>query len=134
MVSRREWMQGALLGTAGTMGGVAIGGVATGSVPIGGSTSAAVDSLTPPDLSFLKHESLMNADRLRFFMEQAGIDVLVAAYPANVYYMSNHWPQSDRMGWQHSGIAIFAKDPARPLAMVMRQFLYYYTHSPESDF
>ncbi len=134
MVSRREWMQGALLGTAGTMGGVAMGGVATGSVPIGGSTSAAVDSLTPPDLSFLKHESLMNADRLRFFMEQAGIDVLVAAYPANVYYLSNHWPQSDRMGWQHSGIAIFAKDPARPLAMVMRQFLYYYTHSPESDF
>ncbi len=126
MVSRRTWMQGALLGTAGVVSPSAV--MAAAAVTIDSSV------LEPPDLSFLKHESLLNADRLRFFMQQADIDVLVAAYPANVYYLTNHWPQSDRMGWQHSGIAIFARDPARPLAMVMRQFLYYYTHSPEADF
>jgi Xaa-Pro aminopeptidase len=121
--TRRQWLQGAVLGTAGVMGSAAASSGEIGQ-PL----------VEPPDLSFLKRESLMNADRLRFFMEQAGLDVLVAAYPANVYYLTNHWPQSDRMGWQHSGIAIFSRDPARPLAMVMRQFLYYYTHSPESEF
>ena len=102
--TRRQWLQGAVLGTAGVMGSAAASSGEIGQ-PL----------VEPPDLSFLKRESLMNADRLRFFMEQAGLDVLVAAYPANVYYLTNHWPQSDRMGWQHSGIAIFSRDPARPL-------------------
>lgn len=76
----------------------------------------------------------MNADRLRFFMREGGIDALVVTRPANVFYLSNHWPQLDRMGFDDSAVAIFSADPAAPLALVMHAFLYYYTHSPESAF
>ena len=87
-----------------------------------------------PDLSFLRDTPLLNADRLRFFMKNAGIDALLVTRPANVFYLSNHWPQLDRMGFDDSAIAVFSADPAAPLALVMHAFLYYYTHTPESAF
>jgi Xaa-Pro aminopeptidase len=101
--------------------------------------TAATDAATrvqpplPPDLQFLRSEPLVNAERLRFFMQRDGLDAIVAANPANVFYLSSHYPQLDRMGWKGAGIAIFPADPQRPLTMVMHSFLYYYTHSPEWD-
>ncbi|MEZ5458557.1 MAG: M24 family metallopeptidase [Steroidobacteraceae bacterium] len=86
-----------------------------------------------PDLQFLRSEPLVNADRLRFFMQRDGLDAIVAAQPQNVFYLSNHYPQLDRMGRKGAGIAIFSADPHRPLTLVMPSFLYYYTHSPEWD-
>lgn len=91
------------------------------------------DSLTLPDLQFLRSEPLVNADRLRFFMKRDGLDAIIAAQPQNVFYLSNHYPQLDRMGRKGAGIAIFCADPRRPLTLVMPSFLYYYTHSPEWD-
>jgi len=87
-----------------------------------------------PDLSFLRNTPLVDADRLRYQMRQAGLDALVVAHPANVFYLTNHWPQLDRMGFEGSAIAIFSADPARPIALVMHAFLYYYTHTPETEF
>jgi Xaa-Pro aminopeptidase len=87
-----------------------------------------------PDLGFLRDEPLMDAERTRHFMREAGVDALVVAQPANVFYLTNHWPQLDRMGFTGSAIAVFPADPKRPLALVMHAFLYYYTHSPESEF
>jgi Xaa-Pro aminopeptidase len=87
-----------------------------------------------PDLSFLKDNPLLNDERARFFMEREGLDALVVSHPANVFYLSNHWPQLDRMGFTGSTICIFARDPQRPLAVLMPAFLYYYTHSPETAF
>jgi Xaa-Pro aminopeptidase len=89
---------------------------------------------SPPDLSFLRDTPICNADRLRHFMAAEGLDALVVARPANVFYLTNHWPQLDRMGFEGAGIAIFSSDPARPITLVMHAFLYYYTHTPESDF
>lgn len=88
----------------------------------------------PPDLGFLSTTPLVNADRLRREMDRAGLDAVVTMQPGNVFYLSNHWPQLDRMGFRGAGIAIFPRDPSRPLALVMHAFLYYYTHTPESDF
>lgn len=87
-----------------------------------------------PDLSFLRDTPLADAEKLRRLMDAEGLDAIVAAKPANVFYLTNHWPQLDRMGLEGSGIAIFARDPQRPLALVMHAFLYYYTHTPESAF
>ncbi len=87
-----------------------------------------------PDLSFLRDTPLADAEKLRRLMEAEGLDAIVAAKPANVFYLTNHWPQLDRMGLEGSGIAIFARDRQRPLALVMHAFLYYYTHTPESSF
>ncbi len=67
-------------------------------------------------------------------MAREGLDALVACRPANVFYLTNHWPQLDRMGFTDSAIAVFPRDPQRPIALIMHAFLYYYTHSPESAF
>lgn len=87
-----------------------------------------------PDLSFLRSTPLADRDRLTFFMKAAGLDALVVTHPANVFYTTNHWPQLDRMGLEGAGIAIVPADPKVPVALVMHAFLYYYTHTPESDF
>ncbi|MGQ3230491.1 MAG: aminopeptidase P family N-terminal domain-containing protein, partial [Blastomonas fulva] len=95
---------------------------------------AAGASPRPPDLSFLKTDPLVNADRLRWEMETAGVDAILAMQPANVFYLSNHWPQLDRMGMRGAGVVVFPRDPAIPMALIMHAFLYYYTHTPESAF
>lgn len=87
-----------------------------------------------PDLSFLRSTPLVNADRLRREMAVAGVDAIVAMQPSNVFYLTNHWPQLDRMGMRGSGIAVFPRDPKMPVAQIMHAFLYYYTHTPETDF
>lgn len=122
MPSRRDAIKGAVAGT-----------LAAASVPTAHSASPARKPKVP-DLSFLRHEPLMNEDRARYFMEQAGIDGFVMTRPTNVFYMTNHWPQLDRMGFSDSALVVFARDPKRPLAVIMHAFLYYYTHSPETEF
>jgi Xaa-Pro aminopeptidase len=121
-----------LQGVLGCSVGAGLAGAAQGAPkPSPAPNRAAV---RPPDLGFLKSTPLMNDDRARFFMRAAGLDALIVSRPANVLYLSNHWPQLDRMGLTGSAIAIFPADPLRPIALVMHAFLYYYTHSPESDF
>ena len=83
-----------------------------------------------PDLGFLRNDPLVDADRARFFMDQLGVDALVVTHPSNVCYLTNHWPQLDRMGFRNSMMAVFPRDPARPVALIMHAFSYYYTHSP----
>ncbi|MEJ2535227.1 MAG: M24 family metallopeptidase, partial [Gammaproteobacteria bacterium] len=87
-----------------------------------------------PELGFLKDTPLFDAARARFFMEREGLDALVVTHSANVYYLSNHWPQLDRMGFTDSAIAIWPKDPQRPLTLIMHAFSYFYTVSPEAYF
>jgi len=86
------------------------------------------------NLDFLGDQPLVNADRARFFMRQEGLDAIVVNRAPNVFYLSNHWPQHDRMGRPGTAMAILPADPARPAALVMGGFLYYYSHSPESRF
>jgi Xaa-Pro aminopeptidase len=114
-------------------------GVAAGSASAGPSRAAqpsarrAADP-APPDLSFLQDTPLMDGEKLRRLMVEEGLDAMIVAKPANVFYVSNHWPQLDRMGMEGAGIAIVARDPAKPITLVMHAFLYYYTHTPESRF
>jgi len=117
-----------------------VGGAAGLLAPGMASASAATPSAnaastaTLPDLSFLRDTPVCNAERLRDFMKAEGLQALVVSRPANVFYLTNHWPQLDRMGFDGSGIAIFTLDEKRPIALVMHAFLYYYTHTPESRF
>ncbi len=119
MVNRRQWLAGAA--GAGLAATLPAAGDGRSAPPVG-----------PPDLGFLRDTPLVDAERLRFFMRDAGLDALVVVKPANVFYLTSHWPQLDRMGFEASSIAVFPADPARPLALVMHAFLYYYTHSPET--
>lgn len=122
MLSRRDMMAaGALAAGA----GAAAPAAAAARAPAGPA---------PPDLSFLRDTPLCDLARLRAQMAAAGLDAVVAAKPANVFYLTNHWPQLDRMGFEGAGIAIVSADPARPITLIMHAFLYYYTHTPESGF
>lgn len=87
-----------------------------------------------PDLGFLKDTPLFDPERARFFLDKEGLDALVVTHPANVYYLTNHWPQLDRMGFSDSSLAIWSRDPQRPLTLIMHAFSYFYTVSPEAYF
>jgi Xaa-Pro aminopeptidase len=120
MITRRTALQAGLLGA-----------VCTAAPPAAMSKASPI---IPPDLAFLRDAPLMNGERARFFMEQEGIDALVVAQPANVFYVTNHWPQLARMGYTHTMFGIFCRDPARPIALVLNAFGYYYSHSDETAF
>ncbi|HEU0224856.1 MAG TPA: M24 family metallopeptidase [Steroidobacteraceae bacterium] len=119
-LTRRQALQAGLLGAA------------CAAAP--GPAAAGRDRPVPADLSFLRDSPLMDGDRARFFMRQEGMDALVVAQPANVFYVSNHWPQLARMGYTHTMFAVLARDPARPIALVLNAFGYYYSHSDETAF
>lgn len=119
-MNRREALQAGLLGA--------------GSLAVPLATNAGSAPARPPDLSFLRNSPLLHAERARHFMEREGVDALVVAQPANVFYVTNHWPQLDRMGYTHSMFGVFCRDPGRPIALIAHAFGYYYSHSDESDF
>lgn len=116
-ITRRTALQAGLLGAACT------------ALP-----PAAAAAPVPTDLSFLRDAPLMNGERARFFMRQEGIDAFVVARPMNVFYVTNHWPQLARMGYTHTMFGVFCRDPARPIALVLNAFGYYYSHSDETAF
>lgn len=122
--------------------GVGAAAVVTAAAPAAAAPAAAtlnqqrtlIDDAALPDLAFLRSTPLLDRDRLQHFLTAAGLDAIIVAKPANVFYTTNHWPQLDRMGLEGSGVAVVPADPAAPIALVMHAFLYYYTHSPESEF
>lgn len=122
MTTRRDVLQGALPA-------VLAAATVSGSSPAAAAPAAA--PVHTPDLSFLRDGAPVDLERARFFMARAGLDALVVTQAPNVYYLSGHWPQLDRMAFDHSAMVILPRDPARPLAIVMHSFLWYYTHSGE---
>jgi Xaa-Pro aminopeptidase len=118
----------------GALGVGALAGIGASGAQASANAQQQARGVEGPNLDFLRSTPLANDDRLRFYMRERGLDALVVSNPANIFYLSNHWPQLDRMGFDDTSLAIFSADPARPLALVMHAFLYYYTHSPESAF
>lgn len=122
--TRRELARGVmplLIGAAGAADAAAKPRVAVG----------APADVRPPDLSFLRDAPPVNLPRAREQMARAEVDALCVTHPHNVFYLTGHWPQFDRMGVAQTAIAILPRDPARPPALVMHAFLWYYTHSDE---
>jgi Xaa-Pro aminopeptidase len=123
MVNRRSVLKAAALAT-----------IATPLAGLSDSENQPATAPTPPDLEFLKSSPLADADRARYFMAKEGLDAIVVTHPANVFYLSNHWPQLDRMGFTDTAAVVFPRDPSMPLALIMHAFNYYYSHSPEDGF
>lgn len=121
MGTRREFIGAAAWAATGAPGLLGAGAI-PGAAP------------TPPDLGFLRDQPLVNAERARFFLERENLDALVVTHPANVFYLSNHWPQLDRMGFSDTAIAVWPRDPGAPVTLVMHAFSWYYTAAPESAF
>ena len=86
-----------------------------------------------PDLGFLRTEPLVHAERAFAVMTEEKIDAFVVTQPANVFYLGNHWPNLDRMGFRHSVFVIYPRDPKRPVSLVMTGFLHYYRYADDVD-
>ena len=86
-----------------------------------------------PDLGFLRNEPLVHAERAFAVMTEEKIDAFVVTQPANVFYLGNHWPNLDRMGFRHSVFVIYPRDPQRPVALVMSGFLHYYRYADDVE-
>lgn len=114
----------------------AVGGGAAAVVTAGWSSAASAGEASPsarPDLGFLRTEPLVNAERALALMAQEKIDAFVVTQPANVFYLGNHWPNLDRMGFKHSVFVIYPRDPQRPVSLVMTGFLHYYRYADDVD-
>lgn len=99
---------------------------ATPSVP-------AVPIPTRPDVSFLRTEALVNVERAQAVMARENIDAFVVTQPTNVFYLGNHWPNLDRMGFRHSVFIVYPRDPKRSVALVMSGFLHYYRYADDVE-
>ena len=117
---------------AGLGGGATLGLVDSGARAASSSTVPAAPS-PRPDFGFLRTDALVNAERARMIMARENLDAFVVTQPTNVFYLANHWPNLDRMGFRHSMFVIYPRDPKRPVAMVMTGFLHYYRFADDVD-
>jgi Xaa-Pro aminopeptidase len=127
MVTRRDALRGGFATAA-------LAGATVAEATKVGATPASAATPRPPDLSFLRDTPLMNAERARDFLAREKLDALIVTRSPNVFYVTNHYPQADRMGAIHAMSAVLCRDPARPLAIVAQSFVWYYSHSDESAF
>jgi hypothetical protein len=97
----------------------------------GRTAAASAAPLPHHDFGFLRTEPLVNAERAQAVMEREGLDAFIVTQPANVFYLGNHWPNLDRMGFRHSVFVIRPRDPKRPTALVMTGFLHYYRYADD---
>lgn len=129
MIDRRA-MLGAM--SAAVAGGAATSEALAAQAGARGGMSTAANA-PATDFSFLRTEPLVNAERARAVMAREGLDAFVVTQPTNVFYLGNHWPNLDRMGFRHSVFVIFPRDPRRPVALVMQGFLHYYRYADDVD-
>ena len=135
MIDRRALLAAVGGGATAVMaGGLESAAAATTAAIPGAMTTPSVANPPPrPDLGFLRTEPLVNAERALAVMTREKIDAFVVTQPANVFYLGNHWPNLDRMGFRHSVFVIYPRDPKRPVSLVMTGFLHYYRYADDVD-
>jgi len=116
-----------------TLGGAAAGSLATGAAAPASAAISSAPTPTRPDVSFLRTEPLVNVERAQSVMAQYNLDAFIVTQPTNVFYLGNHWPNLDRMGFRHSVFVIYPRDPKRPVALVMSGFLHYYRYADDVE-
>ena len=116
-----------------TLGGAAAGSLATGAAAPASAAISSAPTPTRPDVSFLRTEALVNVERAQSVMAQYNLDAFIVTQPTNVFYLGNHWPNLDRMGFRHSVFVIYPRDPKRPVALVMSGFLHYYRYADDVE-
>jgi Xaa-Pro aminopeptidase len=127
MMDRRTLLAG--------MGGTAAAAAVAdqGTPPSAAPLAAAPFAPARPDLGFLRTEALVHAERAQAVMAREQFDAFIVTQPANVFYLGNHWPNLDRMGFRHSVFVVYPRDPKRPVALVMTGFLHYYRYADDVD-
>jgi Xaa-Pro aminopeptidase len=114
MATRREILSGSIAGSMAGFSGTAIAADA--------SLAAHHKAAT-----IVRSGPLMNLARAYDVMAEEGLDGLVMAHPTNVYHLTGYY---DHVSIRHDSPAsyvLLARNPDKPPAIVMSQFLYYYS-------
>lgn len=62
---------------------------------------------------------LLNRERANQVMDRHGLDGLVAAFPENIYYLSDYWGPMFLMSRNYTLYAFLPRDESRPAALIM---------------
>jgi Xaa-Pro aminopeptidase len=62
---------------------------------------------------------LLNRDRAIQVMEKHGLDAIVAAFPENIYYLSDYWGPMFLMSRNYTLYAVLPRNPEAPAALIM---------------
>jgi Xaa-Pro aminopeptidase len=62
---------------------------------------------------------LLNRDRANQVMDAHGLDGLVAAFPENIYYLSDYWGPMFLMSRNYTLYALLPRDESKPAALIM---------------
>ncbi len=74
---------------------------------------------------------LLNRDRANQVMDTHGLDGLVAAFPENIYYLSDYWGSMLLMSRNYTLYAVLPRDPNAPAALIMPgSGVYHLEHTP----
>ena len=74
---------------------------------------------------------LLNRERATQVMEKHGLDGLVAAFPENIYYLSDYWGSMFLMSRNYTLYAMLPRDPNAPAALIMPgSGVYHMEHTP----
>jgi Xaa-Pro aminopeptidase len=74
---------------------------------------------------------LLNRQRANAIMDLHGLDGLVAAFPENIYYLSDYWGSMFLMSRNYTLYAFLPRDESKPAALVMPGTgVYHLEHAP----
>lgn len=74
---------------------------------------------------------LLNRERANLIMDRHGLDGLVAAFPENIYYLSDYWGSMFLMSRNYTLYAFLPRDESRPAALIMPGTgVYHLEHTP----
>jgi Xaa-Pro aminopeptidase len=74
---------------------------------------------------------LLNRARANLIMDKHGLDGLVAAFPENIYYLSDYWGSMFLMSRNYTIYALLPRDESRPAALIMPGTgVYHLEHTP----
>ena len=109
----------AAAGHGGTGGSVSGGAGSSGPATVG-----AIGTL--PDLTFAQREPFLDRERASRVLAAENLDALLVCQGRNVFHVTNFFPLMERMSLTATTLALVPRDPARPVALIIPAFSYYY--------
>jgi Xaa-Pro aminopeptidase len=109
----------AAAGHGGTGGSVSGGAGSSGPATVG-----AIGTL--PDLTFAQREPFLDRERASRVLAAENLDALLVCQGRNVFHITNFFPLMERMSLTATTLALVPRDPARPVALIIPAFSYYY--------
>lgn len=89
-------------------------------------SSAASTGGALPDLAFAQREPFLDRERASRILAAEGLDALLVCQGRNVFHVTNFFPLMERMSLTATTLALVPRDPARPVALIIPAFSYYY--------